>query len=124
LVGGVGRRCAVSIAVCMFVAAGVPAQPVIAGPKPPVPPGPTSTSTHQAALAPTSPSVGGTWSWQNPAPSGDPLYAVDCPTIGVCYAAGQLGVIELTIDGGRTWSDLASGVTDPISGTNCFDDMT
>lgn len=49
--------------------------------------------------------------WVNPKPQGNTLLAVDFPSPSTGFAAGECGTIMKTIDGGYTWSILASGVT-------------
>lgn len=49
--------------------------------------------------------------WVNPKPQGNTLLSVDFPSPSTGYATGECGTIMKTIDGGYTWSILASGVT-------------
>ncbi len=49
--------------------------------------------------------------WVNPKPQGNTLMAVDFPSPSTGFAAGECGTIMKTLDGGHTWSILASGVT-------------
>jgi len=44
------------------------------------------------------------WKWQNPIPTGNPLYAVFFTDPAHGYAAGDAGTILKTTDGGSTWT--------------------
>jgi photosystem II stability/assembly factor-like uncharacterized protein len=44
------------------------------------------------------------WSWQNPQPNGNALFAISCPTTSTCFTAGDGGPILMTSDGGATWA--------------------
>jgi photosystem II stability/assembly factor-like uncharacterized protein len=108
----------------MLAAMAVPAQTAIAAaPKPPVPASPTLTAPGQH-LASKSLTPGGTWQWQNPRPTGEPLFAVSCPLSTVCYVAGVGGLVETTANKGATWTVLNAGVTAAITGITCVDPLT
>ncbi len=47
------------------------------------------------------------------------LGGVACPTVSVCYAVGDHGVILGSTDGGATWSGQASGVTTTLNAVAC-----
>jgi photosystem II stability/assembly factor-like uncharacterized protein len=80
----------------------------------------SATTKRPSALAPSvGPSVGGTWSWQNPLPDGNFLNGVSCPTASSCIAVGGGGLILATTNGGSTWTQQSSGVTDSINGVSC-----
>ena len=80
----------------------------------------SATTKRPSALAPSvGPSVGGTWSWQNPLPDGNFLNGVSCPTASSCIAVGGGGLILATTNGGSTWTQQSSGVTDSINGISC-----
>jgi len=61
--------------------------------------------------------VGGVWSWQNPVPDGNPLYAISCPATSTCFAAGYDSPILSTTNGGSTWSQQTQGFG--ITGISC-----
>ena len=65
----------------------------------------------------STPSVGGSWSWQNPLPDGNPLYAISCPIASTCFGAGYDSPILSTTDGGSTWNQQAQAFG--ITGISC-----
>lgn len=81
---------------------------------PPVPtPSPHSQRPRPAShktRAPKAPVPQGTWSWQNPKPTGDPLFGLSCPSAAVCFAVGYNWPILATVNGGTTWTPQTSAV--------------
>src|SRR5205823_8175787 len=78
---------------------------------------------HEQAAPPTSSprtlAAGGSWSWQNPLPNGNSLFAVSCPATTTCIAAGSNGQILATADSGSTWAQQTSGISTAINGLSC-----
>src|ERR1700681_4193750 len=68
-----------------------------------------SSSLRSISPLASAPSVGGSWSWRNPLPDGNPLYAISCPTASTCFAAGFDSPILSTTNGGSTWSQQTQG---------------
>src|SRR4051794_15203788 len=69
-------------------------------------------------VAPMSPALAtGIWSVQNPTSAN--LAAVSCPATGTCFAAGALGTIVTTSDGGASWTAQASGTSNNLNGISC-----
>ncbi len=42
-------------------------------------------------------------------PSSDPLHSISCPSVNVCFAAGDFGTVLKTEDGGETWLAILLG---------------
>ena len=61
--------------------------------------------------------MGGSWSWQNPLPNGNNLFAISCPASSTCFAAGEDSPILMTSDGGTTWNRQANATG--IFGLSC-----
>ena len=58
------------------------------------------------------------WSWKNPLPNGNSLFAISCPTASTCFAAGQDGSVHTTANAGVSWSEQAV-TTSLIDGLSC-----
>jgi photosystem II stability/assembly factor-like uncharacterized protein len=52
------------------------------------------------------------WFWQNPLPQGNYLNDVQCLDSNIYTAVGDFGTILRTTNGGVTWENLRSGITD------------
>ena len=102
----------------------VAAATVVAAALVPVAPAAASTTESSAPPQARTQVANGNWTWQRPTPTGEPLYGISCPNIGVCYAVGALGTIEATTDFGQTWTVQGSGVSDIITAVSCIDANT
>ena len=49
------------------------------------------------------------WTWQNPLPQGNSLQSVHFPDAETGYAAGDVGTVMKTTDGGLTWATHTIG---------------
>src|SRR5437773_93673 len=82
---------------------------------------PSSSKSLRPGVSPSKSAKTGlsvpSWTWQNPLPNGNPLFAVSCPTVNVCFAAGADGPILATSDGGSSWVQQAQAVG--INGVSC-----
>jgi photosystem II stability/assembly factor-like uncharacterized protein len=83
--------------------AGAPAQP---------PPASALLATPQSS-----------WLWSNPAPQGDGLEAVEFAG-ETGFAAGEDGTVLKSVDGGASWTALASGTTEKLSLLQVIDPTT
>ena len=63
-----------------------------------------------------------TWTWQNPLPSGKPLFAISCPSATTCFALGDNGPILMTSNGGGTWTSQATATL--MNAISCADAST
>ncbi|MBK8983799.1 MAG: hypothetical protein IPM38_16145 [Ignavibacteria bacterium] len=54
------------------------------------------------------------WQWQHPLPAGNTLNSVDFINENTGFAAGDLGCILKTTDGGKNWKELSSGTVNNI----------
>jgi photosystem II stability/assembly factor-like uncharacterized protein len=70
-------------------------------------------ATAPAVAAPVRTAHSG-WAWGSPRPQGHDLAAIAFAG-QTGYAAGAFGTLLKTVDGGRTWSALATGLTEPLS---------
>ena len=59
------------------------------------------------------------WYWQNPLPQGNTLNGVYCFSSTSCLAVGDAGTMQVTTDGGATWTGRASGTTANLAGITC-----
>src|SRR3954453_18245247 len=55
------------------------------------------------------------WNWGNPQPQGNTLRAVEFSGARG-FAAGEFGTLLRTEDRGRSWTGMATGTTDAITG--------
>lgn len=47
------------------------------------------------------------------------FYGISCPTTATCFIAGTGGLVQVTRDGGQTWSEQPSGLTSQLSELKC-----
>src|ERR1700730_11843220 len=63
------------------------------------------------------------WAWGNPAPQGNTLRAISfAGALG--YAVGNNGTALKTLDGGATWSGLATGTSGELTRVQIIDAKT
>jgi photosystem II stability/assembly factor-like uncharacterized protein len=82
------------------------------------------TYTVPPATATPIPGRGGItnkWYWQNPLPQGNTLNGVHCFSSTSCLAVGDAGTMQVTADGGATWTGKSSGTTSNLAGITCPD---
>ena len=131
------RSLIVLVAAALVAASGLPVQPALARAlRPPAPPSPSVASANTASIR-TSPlhvsasrrsnrpavasalPISAAWTLQNPQPSGDPLFAISCPTTNSCFAAGGANSqILASGNGGASWSQQAKP-TATINAISC-----
>jgi photosystem II stability/assembly factor-like uncharacterized protein len=58
----------------------------------------------------------GSWSWQNPIPQGNDLFAVHFTDLNTGWAVGARGLILRTTDGGANWAIQESGIRHALFG--------
>jgi photosystem II stability/assembly factor-like uncharacterized protein len=88
----------------------------------PIKPSPAGVGSKTGS-SPKTLTVGGTWSWQNPLPDGNPLLAISCPSASTCFAASSDGRVRATTNGGATWAVQTTGISTPINGISCADTL-
>ena len=65
-----------------------------------------------------------TWFWQQPLPTGNFLYSVDFANEQTGYAAGTVGTVIKTTDGGNSWSLKNINTTDYLTSVSAADENT